>query len=122
MLELMKESEGKIVVFRATGKLSRKDYDEVLGPRLEDLARQFGRVRALVYMDDGFKGWNLPAAWANTKLDMRYRADLEKVAIVGAPGWEERCVRMAGLLMKGELRTFRADQLPAAWDWVKSQP
>lgn len=99
MLELMKESEGKIVGFRATGKLSRKDYD---GP--EDLARQFGRVRALVYMDDGFKGWDLPAAWANTKLDMRHRGDLEKV----------------GLLMKGERRTFPTNQFPEAWNWLGS--
>ena len=115
MLELMKESEGKIVGFRATGKLSRKDYDG-----LEDLARQFGRVRALVYMDDGFKGWNLPAAWANTKLDMRHRGDLEKVALVGAPGWEDWCVRMAGLLMKGERRTFPTNQFPEAWNWLGS--
>ena len=119
MLEVMKESEGNTIGFRATGKLTRKDYDEVLAPRLAALAQQFGSVRALVYMDDGFKGWDLPAAWANTKLDMHHRGDLAKVAIVGAPVWEEWCVRMASLLMKGELRTFRSGELQAAWDWIK---
>lgn len=120
MIEIMKESEGSIIGIRASGKLTIDDYDRVLGPRLEALARKFGTIRALFYMDAGFEGWEPSAAWANTKLDFRHRGDLERVAIVGAPAWEEWCARLAGLLMKGELRTFPADDLPRAWDWVKT--
>jgi hypothetical protein len=120
MLEIMQESEGKVVGFRATGKLTTADFDQVLLPRLESPSRQFNKLRALVYMDANFVGWDLPAAWANTKLDIRFHGDLEKVAIVGAPIWEEWCVRLASLLMKGELRTFKTEQLADAWVWLKS--
>lgn len=120
MLEIMRESRGNILGIRASGTLTLDDYDRVLAPRLDALAREFGTIRALFYMDAGFRGWDAGAAWANTKLDMRHRSDLEKVAIVGAPRWEAWCVRFAGLLMKGELRTFRADALQEAWDWVGS--
>ncbi len=120
MIEIMKESQGKVVGFRASGKLTVNDYHQVLGPALNRLSHQFETFRALFYMDANFDGWELPAAWANTKLDVRYRGELEKVAVVGAPAWEEWCVRLARWVMKGELRTFPADRLNEAWDWIKS--
>lgn len=122
MMEIMEQSEGRIIGIRASGKLMVDDYERVLAPRLEAMAREFGTgLRALFYMDSNFKGWELSAAWANTKLDVRHRGDLEKVAIVGAPAWEEWCVKLAaGALMKGELRTFDAEELQVAWEWVKS--
>lgn len=52
-------------------------------------------------MDEDFQGWDLKAAWANTSLDLRYRREFEKIAVVGAPAWEEWCVRLASLFMKG---------------------
>lgn len=109
----------QLLGIRASGKLTVDDYDRVLTPRLDAAVREFGIVRALFYMDRDFEGWAPSAAWANTKLDVQHRRDLEKVAIVGAPGWEQWCVRFAGLLMKGELRTFRADSLQVAWNWIK---
>lgn len=120
MLEIMNESIGNIVGFRATGLLTAADYDEVLVPKLSDLSQRFDASRALFYMDRDFRGWDLPAAWANTKLDFRFGGHLDKVAIVGAPAWEEWCVKIASLVMKAELRTFQAEQLGDAWAWVKA--
>jgi SpoIIAA-like len=120
MIEIMKESTGNIVGIHATGMLTTTDYDQVLVPKLAELSQTFDTLRSLFYMDRDFKGWDLSAAWANTKLDFRFRGHLERVAIVGAPTWEEWCVRVAGLVMKGELETFRAEQLEDAWEWVKS--
>jgi hypothetical protein len=74
----------------------------------------------LVYIDANFVGWDLPAACANAKHDFRCRGDLEKAAIVGATIWEEWYVRLASLLMKGELRAFKTEQLADAWVWLKS--
>jgi hypothetical protein len=53
-------------------------------------------------------------------MDFRRRADFEKVAIVGAPPWEEWCLKLAGFLVAGEIRSFRADQLQDAWTWLRS--
>jgi hypothetical protein len=120
MMEIMNESAGSVVGIRATGMLTTADYDQVLVPKLADVSQKFETVRVLFYMDQYFRGWDLSAAWANTKLDFRFRGHLEKVAIVGAPAWEEWCVRVAGPVMKGEMRTFQADHLGDAWEWVRS--
>lgn len=120
MLEFMAESGGEVIGVRATGTLTARDYERVLVPQLESRVARFGRARVLILMDEAFRGWNLKAALANTRLDLRFRGDLEKVAVVGAPAWEEWCVRLARPLMRGELRLFRRHELGEAWAWLRS--
>jgi hypothetical protein len=72
-------------------------------------------------MDETFEGWSLRAAWANTVFDVKHRRDFEKIAIVGAPKWEDWCIKTAAKwLMTGELRTFRLDELTQAWEWLRA--
>jgi hypothetical protein len=41
--------------------------------------------------------------------------------MIGAPKWEEWCVKTAAaLLMHGKVRTFRPDQLNQAWHWLRA--
>ncbi|MGH3970002.1 MAG: STAS/SEC14 domain-containing protein [Mycobacterium sp.] len=119
MIEVMPDSVDNRVGFRASGKLSRADYSDVLVPRTAVLLDRFKRLRVLVLMDETFHGWSFGAAGANTVFDVKHRRDLEKVAMVGAPRWEEWCVkRAASVLISGELRTYRRDQLDQAWEWL----
>jgi hypothetical protein len=121
VIEFMAESGGNVLGVRATGKLSRADYRDSLMPRTQSLLDRFPRLRVLFLMDEAFQGWSLGAAWTNTTFDVKHRRDFEKVAMVGAPKWEERCVRTAAtFLMNGELRTFRHDQLAEAWQWLRA--
>ena len=115
------ESTGNVVGFRAGGKLSRADYRDVLGPRIQSMVDQFQMVKVLFEMDASFSGWSLGAAWDNTTLVLKHRRHLAKVAMVGAPKWEEWCVKVpASMLVKGELRTFRHDRLTDAWCWLRT--
>jgi stage II sporulation SpoAA-like protein len=120
MIEFMDGTHDNILAVRFTGKLTEADYLRVLLPRVAAAAKKFGSVRALIYMDHDFKGWELKAAWANTKLDFRFRHSLEKIAVVGAPRWEEWCVSVAGLLVRGELRTFPPGQMADACRWLQA--
>lgn len=116
----MDESTGNILGIRARGKLSRADYRDVLTPRIRALLKQFPTLAVLFVMDETFEGWTLKAAWANTVLDLTHRRDFHKIAMVGAPAWEQWCVKIpATLLMKGQLRTFRRDELRQAWAWLR---
>jgi hypothetical protein len=95
MIEIITESAGNIIGIRATGMLAAIYYDQVPVPKLVDLSHQFDGLRVLFYMDPDLRGWDLSAAWENTKLDFRFRGNLDKVAIVwaqhgrgGACGWQ----------------------------------
>lgn len=120
MIGVMDESSGNVVGFRATGRLSRSDY-QVLHRHVEDLLKRFASLNVLFLMAEAFEGWSLGAAWANTIFDLKHRRDFGKIAMVGCPRWEEWCVKLAaGRLMAGELRTFRRDELGQAWQWLRS--
>jgi hypothetical protein len=67
VFEIMPESAGALIGIRATGTHATSDYDQVLIPKLTELPRQFEALSAVFYMDQDFKGWDLLAAWANTK-------------------------------------------------------
>jgi len=119
MLEPMAGSGGGVVGFRARGVLTGDDYEHVLVPHLERARVTAERIRVLVLMEESFRGWNARAAWRNTCLDLRFRRDFERVAIVGAPTWERWCAEVAGVLISGEIRTFARDELSTAWSWVR---
>jgi hypothetical protein len=119
MIEFMPESTGGVLGVRASGLLTASDYYDVFVPRLEREIAAHGKLRILFYMDEAFRGWDAGAAWANTKLDFAHARDFDKIAMIGAPRWEEFCIGLASHLMKGEMRTFPPEQIAQAWEWVK---
>jgi hypothetical protein len=120
MIEIMAESSGNIIGMKAIGTLTDADYEEMLMPRLERLFAQYQKLRVLFYMGEEFAGWTVSAAWDDARLGLNHRADFEKIAVVGGPGWIKWCAKFTAFLITGEIRTFSANQLQDAWDWVKA--
>ncbi|AFM19362.1 Protein of unknown function (DUF3478) [Mycolicibacterium chubuense NBB4] len=119
MIDFLDRSTGDVLGVRASGKLTAADYHHVLAPRIDSLVEQFATLKVLFLMDRAFEGWTLRAAWANTVFDLAHRRHFDQIAMVGAPAWEEWCIKVpAAVLMRGELRTFRREQLGEAWDWL----
>ncbi|OZM77243.1 STAS/SEC14 domain-containing protein [Pseudonocardia sp. MH-G8] len=120
MLELMTETEGDVIAVRARGVLTEDDYRDVLVPQLAKALKGAEQIRVLFLLEQTFRGWNARAAWRNTCLDVRHRRDFDKVAIVGAPTWEQWCAKLANLLITGEIKTFAHDELSTAWTWLRA--
>lgn len=119
MLELIPGSDSDLLALRARGVLTNADYQSVLMPHLEKMLESAEQIRVLFVMDETFRGWNARAAWRNTCLDLRHRRDFDKVAIVGAPTWEQWCAKLANWLIVGTIRTFSREELAAAWIWLR---
>ena len=121
MIEVMRESDGLILGVRATGKLTARDYRDVLVPAVRTLLDRFGKLKVLLLIEEPFDGWTLRAAGINTLFDIKHRNDFDKVAVVGAPRWEQWCVNLAAApLMSGELRTYDRECTDTAWQWVQA--
>lgn len=120
MIEILPEGRDDILGVRFLRKLTASDYHDVLAPHVEALLARFATLKIVILIDETFAGWTLSAAWANTVFDLKHRRDFDKIAMVGAPRWEQWCVRKpAALLMRGELRTYRRDQVDDAWAWLR---
>ena len=120
MIEFLSDGTGKVIGVKATGTLTNSDYKDVLIPRLEKMFAEFGRLRILFYMDEGFTGWDLSAAWDDAAIALKHRADFEKIAVVGGPDWVAWCIKLSAFLIAGEIKVFPKDQLQEAWSWMKA--
>ena len=59
MLELDENDGGKLLTVKISGKLAKEDYEHFV-PKVEDLIKQFGKIRILLEMHD-FHGWEMGA-------------------------------------------------------------
>lgn len=118
MIEFMERSHGTSVGIRATGHLTDQDYAVFL-PKLDKMFEENGKLNVLFLMDEGFEGWDLKAAWDDTKLGFSHRADFTRLAVVGGPEWVRWCIRLSGFLLKGDIRLFDLSELERAWIWIE---
>jgi hypothetical protein len=120
MIEVMPESAGGSLAFRARGELTDDDYQRVFIPRLEEALAAHGRLRVMLVLEDDFKGWSPRAMWDDARWGMKHRNDFVKLAVVGGPTWVGWATRVGGRLMSSEVKTFALDQWAEAWAWVES--
>jgi hypothetical protein len=118
MIEVM-ESQGTLLWLRARGRLTVRDYRDVLIPRLEEIIQEHGKVRLLFQFDPDFQGFEAGALWEDLKFDLRHLEDFEKLVIVGATRWMEAAVKLFAHFMTGEVRTMLPDHLAEAWEWLQ---
>jgi hypothetical protein len=120
MVTVLPGSAGNILGIQASGKLTGKDYEEVMVPKLEELIGKFGQARFLCHVDEDFAGMELAAMLDDAKFFLKHKNDLEKLAVVGAAKWIEVMTRLFAHVMPGEVKTFPSEQLAAAWEWIKA--
>lgn len=111
-------SEGNILGLRLQGRLEKEDYDRIL-PMIENLIKEHGRLRLLLELKE-LRGITPAALWEGLKFDVRHVNDIERLAIVGEPGWKEWLATLSNPLVSGQTRFFEPAQLRAAWTWLKA--
>ena len=120
MIEVSPESEGNILVLRAVGKLTDKDYNDVLIPRLESIIQEHGKARLLLDMGDEFHGWEIAALWDDARFGLTHRNNFEKMGVVGGPKWVEWGLKIGALVIGGEIRSFSSRERGEALRWIKA--
>jgi hypothetical protein len=120
MIERIEGMPTGTVGLRASGKLSRDDYREVLEPALNE-AIESGEIR-LVFLLTDFDGLE-PGAWiedAKTGLGawVRHHSAWKRFALVTDVEWVGKAMRMFAWLAPGEVRVYGLGQLEEAKRWV----
>lgn len=119
MITILPETTGYTLAVKASGKLSKENYETVFLPILEKLIKHYGKIRLVMQFDDSFEGWEAGAMWDDAKFGVQHRKDFTRVALVGGPKWMHWGTKLGAAIMDGEVRNFPADQLLEAIVWVK---
>lgn len=100
----------------AEDKLTDEDYDRII-PVLEERIRTFGKIRWYFEMRD-FTGWKLSAVWDDIKLDLKYRNNLEMIAIVGDKKWKKGLTKLMKPFTGAEIKFFEEEDREEAKIWI----
>jgi len=119
MIKVLPESKENILVLRAVAKLTDQDYKDVLIPRLESIIRDHGKARLLLDMGNDFHGWEAAALWDDARFGFAHRNDFEKMGVIGGPRWVEWGLKLAAMVVGGEVRSFSPGEREEALNWIK---
>ncbi|HEY4313547.1 MAG TPA: STAS/SEC14 domain-containing protein [Pirellulales bacterium] len=117
-VELREEAAGKILEVRASGKLSKQDYERFL-PEVERLIKAQGKLRILLELHD-FHGWEVAALWEDIKFDMKHFRDIERLAVVGETKWEAGMAAFCKPFTSATIKYFDHTKAAEAKAWLEA--
>ncbi len=107
-IQLTSDKESGILEVRASGKLSKEDYED-FEPSVTGLVDSYGKLKILFVMHD-FHGWDMGAIWEDTKFATKHCRDIEKIAMVGESTWEKWMATVCKPFTMSTVKYFEAGQ------------
>ena len=120
MLELMSDLPDGVLGFTAVGKVTGEDYTSTLVPAVEEALKTHDKISLLYHCGEQFEGFDLRAAWEDTKVGLEHMTDYEHIAVVTDTGWMRAAVHTFAFAMPSKVRVFSNDELSDACAWVSA--
>jgi len=118
MIELIEGLPDNVLGIVAKGRVTEKDYSEVLLPALEKSLEWHHRLRLYYEIRSRYPG----AAWAEITLGSEHAALWERVAVVTDVALVRQALQAVRLLIPSELRVFTTVQIPEGLAWITETP
>ncbi|MEB3323106.1 MAG: STAS/SEC14 domain-containing protein [Synechococcaceae cyanobacterium] len=118
MIEAIPDLPEGTVGFSFTAQVSADDYQRVLEPALERVLAEHERVKALFRFGPAFEGYDLAAAWEDTRTGLRHWRGFERIAVVTDHRALRPAVQAIGMLMPCPVRLFADGAEPEARRWL----
>jgi len=110
------DSNPDYLAIRLSGKLTAEDYEDFV-PKVESIVQDKGSIRILMTMID-FHGWEMAAAWEDTKFGMRHFHDIERLAMIGEKAWQHGMSVFCKPFTKAKIRYFDSSEAAEAERWI----
>ncbi|HEY2437982.1 MAG TPA: STAS/SEC14 domain-containing protein [Solirubrobacteraceae bacterium] len=121
MIEPLDGMPDGTIGFRASGRVTREEYRDILLPPMRDAAER-GDVRMVFAIGPGFEKFELGALAEDTKsgitLGLGHPHAWKRTAVVTDVDWIAKALHMFSWLMPGEVRLYELDGLEDAKKWV----
>lgn len=118
MIQIVTDLPDGVAGFVAKGRVTKKDYEDVLIPAMESALRTHRKVRCYFELGPDFSGMEPAAAWEDFKLGVQHLTQWERVAVVTDVEWMRIALSIFRFLIPGELRMFDVCQSDQARAWV----
>jgi len=121
MIERIYRLPEGVVGLRATGEVTKEDYQRIVEPLFEDVRARGEPIRFLFLFPEGFERFTAGAAWQDAKVGMRYLRLLERCAVVTHKRWLRNAVRAMALVAPTRLHVYDLEDLDEALAWLEAK-
>lgn len=122
MIEKLTDLPRGVDGLKASGKVSKEDYETIVEPLLDTARREGRRMRLLYQLGPEFEGFSPGGAWEDAKIGLRSLRLFDGCAIVTDVGWIRESARLARFMMPCPVRIFGNGERSQAAEWLGSLP
>jgi hypothetical protein len=123
MLQILSDFPDNVVAAAAHGVVTRRDYQDILVPRVELALKSHPKIRCYYELGSEFLRLEAGAMWEDFKLGVEHLTRWERIAVVSDVDWIRHAVNVFRFLMPGEVRVYTTSESAAAREWImEAQP
>ena len=119
MIEILPTASPDQLEFRLTGQVSQAEYDATLPPAIRDALTTCEHIRVLVILPGSFTGFDMGAAWSDTRLGLAHWRGFDRVAVATDTRWIAIATRAAAPLMPCPVQVFSLAHTDTARRWLR---
>lgn len=120
MIEIIKDVPDHVAAFRATGAVSKEDYDNVLIPQIENLLKRLGHINFLLVLDTSLSNFTISAMLKDLGIGLKHYTKWNKMAVVSDSSTINHFTDFFSYLVPGKAKGFEPSQLEEAKAWVST--
>jgi len=121
MIERIQGLSAGVVGLRATGEVTKQDYEQVVVPLFDAMHAKGDPIRFLFHFPEPFTNFTASAAWEDAKVGLRNMRLIKRCAVVTDTKWLHVATRAMGLVMPTRMRTFGEDDMDEALEWLAAK-
>ena len=118
MIELMNDVPENVVGFRASGKVTKADYDNIVIPRIDQSVKQHGKINFMLVLDTTLANFTIGAIMDDMGVGLKHFTKWHKMAIVSESTAINKFTDLFSYIAPGEAKGFTHAQIEEAKSWV----
>ncbi len=121
MIEVISGLPAYVAGFKATGKVTSDDYQKIIYPHVDSIAKAFGKINYLLVIETPLSNYSAGAWIDDALLGLKHFTKWRKLAIVSPSDGIKKFTDVFGKLIPGETKGFKTIDLALAKEWVSKQ-
>jgi hypothetical protein len=118
VIEMLKGFPEGVVAAVAAGRVTRKDYEDVLIPAVEAAFARRQKVRCYYELGREFTGMDAGAVWEDFRVGMSHLRGWERIAVVTDVDWIRHAINAFRFMLPAEIRIFSTNRTEEARRWI----
>ena len=118
MIEILETFPDNVLAVRASGEVTKGDYDDILMPAARAAFEKNAKLRVYYETAPDFSGFTFGAMGDDMMLGLSYLTRWERVAVVSDVHWMRSAVDAMRIFMPCPAKSFPLRDSEAAREWI----